>query len=157
MKKLILALFLFGFASSAVVSDFTITDEKGSTQSSVTMSPELNIQTGIAQQYKISATNLSSNAIVTFKNNSKSNIILFLNAGVASKSQVVYQVGFDKKSFTSDYYALSSCQVDKNTGNRPTRSFLIINKNDTKFLRFFLRDCETGNIITSANNANNAN
>ena len=44
MKKLILALFLFGFASSAVVSDFTITDEKGSTQSSVVMSPELNIQ-----------------------------------------------------------------------------------------------------------------
>ncbi|MDD7600638.1 MAG: hypothetical protein SPJ69_06455 [Campylobacter sp.] len=157
MKKLILALFLFGFASSAVVSDFTITDEKGSTQSSVTMSPELNIQTGIAQQYKISATNLSSDAIVTFKNNSKGNIILFLNAGVASKSQVVYQVGFDKNSFTSDYYALSSCQVDKNTENRPTRSFLIINRGDTKFLRFFLRDCETGKIITNTNNTNNAN
>ena len=145
MKKVLLALFLmFGFASG----DFIITDENGKEQSAVVMSLELKIPTGSVQQYNINATNLTSNSMVTLKNTSGGNIILRFNAGVASKSQIVYKVGFDENSFSSssDYYALSSCEVDKSPNNRPTRSFLIMNQGDTKFLKFYLRDCETGAI-----------
>lgn len=135
---------MFGFASG----DFIITDENGKEQSAVVMSLELKIPTGSVQQYNINATNLTSNSMVTLKNTSGGNIILRFNAGVASKSQIVYKVGFDENSFSSssDYYALSSCEVDKSPNNRPTRSFLIMNQGDTKFLKFYLRDCETGAI-----------
>lgn len=148
MKKVLLALFLiFGFASGANVSipEFSITDESGKVQSDFLRSFELN---SAEQTYTIKATNLSSGATVSFKNTSQGNILLRFNAGVASKSQIVYQVGFDENSFSSssDYYALSSCEVDKNPQNRPTRSFFIINKDKTKFIKFSLRNCETGAI-----------
>nr|WP_321322031.1 hypothetical protein [uncultured Campylobacter sp.] len=145
MKKVLLALFLM---SGFVSADFIITDENGKEQSAVVMSLELKIPTGSVQQYNINATNLTSNSMVTLKNTSGGNIILRFNAGVASKSQIVYKVGFDENSFSSssDYYALSSCEVDKSPNNRPTRSFLIMNQGDTKFLKFYLRDCETGAI-----------
>lgn len=148
MKKVLLALFLmFGFVSGANVSipEFSITDESGKVQSDFLRSFELN---SAEQTYTIKATNLSSGATVSFKNTSQGNILLRFNAGVASKSQIVYQVGFDENSFSSssDYYALSSCEVDKNPQNRPTRSFFIINKDKTKFIKFSLRNCETGAI-----------
>ena len=152
MKKVLLALFLmFGFASGAnvIIPDFTITDESGVTQSGLFLNLELDIPAGSVQQYNVNVTDFPFDRTVRFENNSQGNILLRFNAGVASKSQVVYQVGFDENSFTSDYYALSSCEVDKSTRNRPTRSFFIINSGDIKFLKFYLRDCDTGNIINN--------
>nr|WP_321435519.1 hypothetical protein [uncultured Campylobacter sp.] len=152
MKKVLLALFLmFGFASGAnvIIPDFTITDESGVTQSGLFLNLELDIPAGSVQQYNVNVTDFPFDRTVRFENNSQGNILLRFNAGVTSKSQVVYQVGFDENSFTSDYYALSSCQVDKSTNNRPTRSFFIINSGDIKFLKFYLRDCDTGNIINN--------
>ena len=152
MKKVLLALFLmFGFASGAnvIIPEFSITDESGVTQSGLFLNLELDIPTGSVQQYNVNVTDFPFDRTVRFENNSQGNILLRFNAGVASKSQVVYQVGFDENSFTSDYYALSSCEVDKSTRNRPTRSFFIINSGDIKFLKFYLRDCDTGNIINN--------
>lgn len=142
---------MFGFASGAnvIIPDFTITDESGVTQSGLFLNLELDIPAGSVQQYNVNVTDFPFDRTVRFENNSQGNILLRFNAGVASKSQVVYQVGFDENSFTSDYYALSSCQVDKSTNNRPTRSFFIINSGDIKFLKFYLRDCDTGNIINN--------
>ena len=142
---------MFGFASgvNVIIPDFTITDESGVTQSGLFLNLELDIPAGSVQQYNVNVTDFPFDRTVRFENNSQGNILLRFNAGVASKSQVVYQVGFDENSFTSDYYALSSCQVDKSTNNRPTRSFFIINSGDIKFLKFYLRDCDTGNIINN--------
>ena len=36
--------------------------------------------------------------------------------------------------------------MDKSPDNRPTRSFFIINNNETKWLKFSIRDCESGAI-----------
>ena len=150
MKKVLLALFLmFGFASGANVSipEFSITDEHGHTQTVDILNLELNIPTGSTQQYSVNVTNLSFGTTFRFQNTSTGNILLRFNAGVISKRQVIFQVSSQNDYSNSDYYALSSCQVDKSTNNRPTRSFFIINKGDIKFLKFYLRDCETGNII----------
>ncbi|MCI7446584.1 hypothetical protein [Campylobacter sp.] len=147
MKKVLLALFLMsGFVSAGFSADFTITDESGFTQSSI-FSPilELNIPTGSVQQYSVNITDLSSDATVIFTT-STGNILLRFDAGSTSKKQAVFQVGSQNDFSNSDYYALSSCQVDKSTNNRPTRSFFIINKDKTKFLKFYLRDCDTGEI-----------
>lgn len=155
MKKVLLALFLmFGFVSANVsITKFDITDESGNKQSVLFQNLEINIPSGsVGKYYIIDITNLSSNATFGVENKSKGkgkgNIILRFNAGVTSQSQIIYQVSANKESFTStsDYYALSSCQVDKSTINRPRRSFLIMNENDTKFLKFSLRDCDTGKI-----------
>lgn len=132
--------------SGFVSADFTITDESGTPpQSGAFDILKLNIPTGSVQQYKINAT-ITSGTAVRFQNISTGNMLLRFNAGVTSKSQVVYQVSFDENSFTGDYYALSSCEVDKNPQNRPTRSFFIINSNEIKWLKFSMRDCETGAI-----------
>lgn len=132
--------------SGFVSADFTITDESGTPpQSGAFDILKLNIPTGSVQQYKINAT-ITSGTAVRFQNISTGNMLLRFNAGVTSKSQVVYQVSFDENSFTGDYYALSSCEVDKNPQNRPTRSFFIINSNEIKWLKFSIRDCETGAI-----------
>ncbi|MDY2764477.1 hypothetical protein [Campylobacter sp.] len=158
MKKVLLALFLmFGFASGANVSipEFSITDESGVTKPVLLLNLELKIPTGSVQQYSVNIANLSSGvAEVGFENNKKNNqgnILLRFNAGVTSKNQAIFQVGDANKNYSSssDYYALSSCEVDKSTKNRPTRSFFIINQGDIKFLKFYLRDCETGDIITN--------
>ncbi|MDO2409930.1 hypothetical protein [Campylobacter magnus] len=152
MKKVLLALFLMsGFASAGFSAEFSITDESGNTKSLIFLNLELNIPTGSVQQYSVNVTDFPSYRTVGFENNSQGNILLRFNAGVASKSQIVYQVGFDENSFTStsDYYALSSCEVDKSTRNRPTRSFFIMNSGDTKRLKFSLRNCETGDIETT--------
>lgn len=157
MKKVLLALFLmFGFASGAnVIPEFSITDESGVTKPVLLLNLELKIPTGSVQQYSVNIANLSSGvAEVGFENNKKNNqgnILLRFNAGVTSKNQAIFQVGDANKNYSSssDYYALSSCEVDKSTKNRPTRSFFIINQGDIKFLKFYLRDCETGDIITN--------
>lgn len=151
MKKVLLALFLiFGFVSTGFsIPDFSVTDERGNTKSLIFLNLELNIPTGSVQQYNVNVTDFPSDRTVGFQNTSTGNILLRFNAGVASKSQIVYQVGFDENSFTNDYYALSSCEVDKSTRNRPTRSFFIMNSGDTKRLKFSLRNCETGNIETT--------
>ncbi|MCI6662237.1 hypothetical protein [Campylobacter sp.] len=151
MKKVLLALFLiFGFASAGFSrTEFEIIDESGNKQTVLLRNLEINIPSGsVGKYYDIKVTNLKSNAEFGVENKSKSNIILRFNAGVTSQSQIIYQVSANKESFTStsDYYALSSCQVDKSTINRPRRSFLIMNSGDTKFLKFFLRDCDTGDI-----------
>ena len=154
MKKVLLALFLmFGFVSANVgTTKFEITDEQNKPQSATSSNSSLNITSGsVGQYYKIKATNLSSNAELSVKNESGGNILLRFNASVESKSQIIYQVSNgnsngNSKSFASDYYALSSCQVDKSSTNRPTRSFFIMNKDNTKILKFSLRDCETGTI-----------
>ena len=154
MKKVLLALFLiFGFASGANVSipEFSITDESGKVQSDFLRSFELN---SAEQTYTIKATNLSSGATVSFKNTSQGNILLRFNAGVTSKRQAVFKVGRQNDSSNSDYYALSSCEVDKNPKNRPTRSFLIINRNETKVLELHSRDCDTGDIDNSTEKIN---
>lgn len=151
MKKVLLALFLiFGFASTSFsITDFKITDESGFTQSSIGIL-ELDIPTGSVQQYNVNVTDIIPDVSkVFFTNNSQGNILLRFNAGVTSKKQVIFKVSDDDKNYSSDYYALSSCEVDKNPQNRPTRSFLIINRYDTKVLKFFLRDCDTGNIETT--------
>ena len=151
MKKVLLALFLmFGFVSA----DFSITDERGITQTGPWLNLELDIPIGSVQQYNVNVTNLLSGNTFIFENKkSQSNIILRFNAGVTSKKQAIFQVGSqkgDQSNFpNSDYYALSSCEVDKSTKNRPTRSFFIINRNETKVLKFYLRDCETGDIINA--------
>ena len=156
MKKVLLALFLmFGFASGANVSipKFSITDERNHTQSEFLLNFELNIPTGSGHQYySVNITDFPSGvAEVGFENNKKNNqgnnILLRFNAGVTSKRQVVFKVGRQNDYSNSDYYALSSCEVDKSTNNRPTRSFFIINSGDIKFLKFYLRNCETGDII----------
>lgn len=150
MKKVLLALFLiFGFVSGANVSipKFSITDENGHTQTVDILNLELNIPTGSVQQYNVNVTDLSFGTTFRFQNTSTGNILLRFNAGVISKRQVIFQVSSQNDYSNSDYYALSSCQVDKSTNNRPTRSFFIINKGDIKFLKFYLRDCDTGNII----------
>ena len=157
MKKVLLALFLMsGFVSAGFsITDFKITDESGHTQSSID-SPnlELDIPTGSVQQYKINATELKTGTTVFFKNTSGGNILMRFDAGATSnnqdgstsKSQIIYQVGSQNDFSNSDYYALSSCEVDKSPDNRPTRSFFIINNNETKWLKFSMRDCETGAI-----------
>lgn len=149
MKKVLLALFLaFGFAVGADVgkTGFSITDENGKEQADAVNGLKLDIPAGGVQQYKINATNLVSNAAVPFQNISGGNILLRFNAGVTSKNQAIFQVSDDGNNYSSDYYALSSCEVDKSTNNRPTRSFFIINSNETKWLKFSLRDCKTGDI-----------
>ena len=150
MKKVLLALFLmFGFVSTGFsIPNFTITDESGFPQPVLFLNLELNIPTGSVQQYSVNITDLSSGvAEVGFENKSQGNILLRFNAGVTSKRQAVFKVGDAHKNYSSDYYALSSCEVDKSTNNRPTRSFFIINSGDIKFLKFYLRDCDTGKII----------
>lgn len=141
---------MFGFVSA----DFSITDERGITQTGPWLNLELDIPIGSVQQYNVNVTNLLSGNTFIFENKkSQSNIILRFNAGVTSKKQAIFQVGSqkgDQSNFpNSDYYALSSCEVDKSTKNRPTRSFFIINRNETKVLKFYLRDCETGDIINA--------
>ena len=142
---------MFGFVSGANVSipEFSITDERGVTQSVIFQDLELNIPTGSAQQYSVNLTDLPLGATFFFRNISQGNIILRFNAGVTSKNQAIFQVGSQKDFSNSDYYALSSCEVDKSTRNRPTRSFFIINSGDIKFIKFSLRNCETGDIITN--------
>ena len=147
MKKVLLALFLMSGFVSAV--DFSITDERNFTQSGIFGNLELNIPTGSGQQYSVNLADLPLGATFGFQNTSQGSIILRFNAGVTSKNQIVYQVGSQKNFSDGDYYALSSCQVDKSIINRPTRSFFIINKGDTKFIKFSLRDCETGAIINN--------
>lgn len=147
---------MFGFASTSFsITDFSITDESGHTQSSIYfLNLELKIPTGSVQQYKINATELKTGTTVFFKNTSGGNILMRFNAGVTSnnqdgatsKSQIIYQVGSQNDYSNSDYYALSSCEVDKSPDNRPTRSFFIINNNETKWLKFSIRDCESGAI-----------
>ena len=139
---------MFGFASGAnVIPEFSITDEHGHTQTVDILNLELNIPTGSTQQYSVNVTNLSFGTTFRFQNTSTGNILLRFNAGVISKRQVIFQVSSQNDYSNSDYYALSSCEVDKSPDNRPTRSFFIINKDDTKFLMFYLRDCDTGKII----------
>ncbi|MCI7246743.1 MAG: hypothetical protein MR481_02315 [Campylobacter sp.] len=150
MKKVLLALFLmFGFVSTGFSAlDFTITDESGVTQSGIWGNLELNIPTGSVQQYSVNITDIIPDvSTVIFRNASAgNNILLRFNAGVTSKKQAVFKVGIQNDFSNSDYYALSSCEVDKSTNNRPTRSFFIINSGDMKFLKFYLRDCDTGEI-----------
>ena len=140
---------MFGFVSTGFsIPNFTITDESGFPQPVLFLNLELNIPTGSVQQYSVNITDLSSGvAEVGFENKSQGNILLRFNAGVTSKRQAVFKVGDAHKNYSSDYYALSSCEVDKSTNNRPTRSFFIINSGDIKFLKFYLRDCDTGKII----------
>lgn len=162
MKKVLLALFLiFGFASSAAANThttnrvtFSVIDESGQTQSDALKDVNIEVtQTG-TKRYKIKFTDLSANATLTFKNTGSKNIIMRFDAGstsknqndATSKSQIVYQVGFENDFSTSDYLAFSSCEVDNNPNGRPTGSFIIINGGATKFLRFAMRDCETGEI-----------
>lgn len=150
MKKVLLALFLMsGFVSTGFSAlDFTITDESGVTQSGIWGNLELNIPTGSVQQYSVNITDIIPDvSTVIFRNASAgNNILLRFNAGVTSKKQAVFKVGIQNDFSNSDYYALSSCEVDKSTNNRPTRSFFIINSGDMKFLKFYLRDCDTGEI-----------
>ena len=158
MKKVLLALFLiFGFAGSAYAdkhTTFSVIDEGGGKQEDAFNDLKLDVtQTG-TKRYKITATNLSPNTTILFKNDSPRNIILRFDAGstskgqndTTSKKQIVYQVSSQDDFSTSDYYAFSSCEVDNNPNNRPTGSFIIINKGATKFLRFAMRDCDTGEI-----------
>lgn len=141
---------IFGFVSA----DFTITDESGTPPQSGVGILKLDIPTGSVQQYKINATNITSNTEVRFQNISGGNILMRFDAGATSnnqdgttsKNQIIYQVGSQDDYSTSDYYALSSCQVDNNLKNIPTRSFFIINNDETKWLKFSMRDCETGDI-----------
>lgn len=150
MKKVLLALFLmFGFASGANVNipKFSITDERNHTQSVSFEDLVLNIPTDSTQQYSVNVTNLLSGTTFRFQNTSTGNILLRFNADVTSKRQVIFQVSSQNDYSNSDYYALSSCEVDKSTNNRPTRSFFIINKDETKFIKFSLRNCDTGDII----------
>lgn len=141
---------MFGFVSA----DFTITDESGVPKSGIWGNLELNIPTGSVQQYSVNITDITPGvAEVGFENNKKNNqgnILLRFNAGVTSKRQVVFKVGRQNDYSNSDYYALSSCEVDKSTRNRPTRSFFIMNSGDIKFLKFYLRDCDTGDIINNS-------
>lgn len=149
MKKVLLALFLmFGFASGAnVIPEFSITDEHGHTQTVDILNLVLNIPTDSTQQYSVNVTNLLSGSTFRFQNTSTGNILLRFNADVTSKRQVIFQVSSQNDYSNSDYHALSSCEVDKSTNNRPTRSFFIINSGETKFIKFYLRDCDTGKII----------
>lgn len=147
MKKVLLALFLMsGFASAG----FIITDEHGTPQSAAGIL-ELDIPTGSVQQYSVNITDIKPGvATIIFRNASVgNNILLRFNAGVTSKRQVIFQVSDDDKNYSNDYYALSSCEVDESTNNRPTRSFFIIKSDDMKFLKFYLRDCKTGDIINN--------
>ena len=151
MKKVLLALFLMsGFVSTGFSAlDFSITDERGVTQSVINFPIlELDIPTGSVQQYSVNITDIIPDvSTVIFRNASAgNNILLRFNAGVTSKKQAVFKVGIQNDFSNSDYYALSSCEVDKSTRNRPTRSFFIINQGDIKFLKFYLRDCDTGEI-----------
>ena len=140
---------MFGFVSGANVSipKFSITDENGHTQTVDILNLELDIPAGSVQQYSVNVTNLLSGTTFRFQNTSTGNILLRFNAGVTSKRQVIFQVSSQNDYSNSDYYALSSCEVDKSPDNRPTRSFFIINSGETKFIKFYLRDCDTGKII----------
>ncbi|MCI7237485.1 hypothetical protein [Campylobacter sp.] len=162
MKKVLLALFLiFGFANSAAADTHTtnrvtvsIIAEDGGKQDDAVKELKLDVtQTG-TKRYKIKVTNLSPNATLMFKNDSLKNIIMRFDAGstskdqagATSKSQIVYQVGSQNDFSTSDYHAFSSCEVDNNTKDRPTGSFIIINAKQTKFLKFALRSCDTNEV-----------
>ncbi|MCI7015346.1 MAG: hypothetical protein MR878_08260 [Campylobacter sp.] len=162
MKKVLLALFLmFGFANSAAADTHTtnrvtvsIIAEDGGKQDDAVKELKLDVtQTG-TKRYKIKVTNLSPNATLMFKNDSLKNIIMRFDAGstskdqagAASKSQIVYQVGSQNNFSTSDYHAFSSCEVDNNPNDRPTGSFIIINAKQTKFLKFALRSCDTNEV-----------
>ncbi|MDY5114411.1 MAG: hypothetical protein SPE49_00340 [Campylobacter sp.] len=158
MKKVLLALFLiFSFASSAYAdkhTTFSVIDEEGTKQEDAVNELNLDITKNGTKRYKIKVTNLSPSTTIFFKNNGKRNIILRFNAGstskdqagATSKKQIVYQVGFQNDFSTSDYLAFSSCEVDNNTKDRPTGSFIIINSGATKFLRFAMRDCDTNEV-----------
>ena len=157
MKKVLLALFLiFSFASSADVkkTGFSITDENDNAQADAVNNLKIDIKPNGVRRYKIKATNISPDTTIIFENTSQRNILFRFNAGATStnqdgatsKSQIIYQIDSQADFSTSDSYALSSCEVGKNTQNIPTRSFFIINKGQTKFLKFSLRDCDTGEI-----------
>lgn len=157
MKKGLLALFLMsGFVSAGFsITDFKITDENGFTQSGINPPLNLNIPAGSIQQYSVNITDIKPGvATVIFRNASAGNILLRFNAGVTSKRQAVFKVGRQNDFSNSDYYALSSCEVDKSTNNRPTRSFFIINSGDEKFLELHSRDCDTGDIDNSTEKIN---
>ncbi|MDY4830494.1 MAG: hypothetical protein SO164_06750 [Campylobacter sp.] len=157
MKKVLLALFLiFSFASSDDVkkTGFSITDENDNAQADAVNNLKIDIKPNGVRRYKIKATNISPNTTIIFENTSQRNILFRFNAGATStnqdgatsNSQIIYQIDSQADFSTSDSYALSSCEVGKNTQNIPTRSFFIINKGQTKFLKFSLRDCDTGDI-----------
>ncbi|MDY4013200.1 MAG: hypothetical protein SOY61_05895, partial [Campylobacter sp.] len=158
MKKVLLALFLmFGFASSAYAdthTTFSVTDEDGKEQSDPLKELNLEVTKNGTKRYKIKVTNLSPSTTIFFKNNGNRNIILRFNAGstskgqndATSKKQIVYQVSSQNDFSTSDYLAFSSCEVDNNPNDRPTGSFIIINRGATKFLRFAMRDCDKNEI-----------
>ncbi|MDY4859315.1 MAG: hypothetical protein SO144_00275, partial [Campylobacter sp.] len=157
MKKVLLALFLiFSFASSDDVkkTGFSITDENDNAQADAVNNLKIDIKPNGVRRYKIKATNISPNTTIIFENTSQRNILFRFNAGATStnqdgatsNSQIIYQIDSQADFSTSDSYALSSCEVGKNTQNIPTRSFFIINKGQTKFLKFSLRDCDTGEI-----------
>ncbi|MCI6343176.1 MAG: hypothetical protein MSH30_01445 [Campylobacter sp.] len=159
MKKVLLALFLiFSFASSADVkkTGFSITDENNDAQADAVNNLKIDIKPNGVRRYKIKATNISPNTTIIFENTSQRNILFRFNAGATStnqdgatsNSQIIYQIDSQADFSTSDSYALSSCEVGKNTQNIPTRSFFIINRGQKKFLKFSLRDCDTGKIKT---------
>lgn len=136
------------FASGANVSTpgFSLIDKDGNKLDGLSGVIELN---SAEQSYTIRATDLKAGAEVSFKNNSSRNIVLRFNADSTSENQqVIFQASnVDNKHYSNEYYALSSCEVDESTRNRPTRSFFIINSGDIKFLKFYLRNCKTGEII----------
>nr|WP_321318524.1 hypothetical protein [uncultured Campylobacter sp.] len=159
MKKVLLALFLiFSFASSAYADTHTTTvsviDEEGKEQNDPLKELNLEVTKNGTKRYKIKVTNLSPKTTIFFKNNGLKNIILRFNAGstskgqndTTSKKQIVYQVSSQDDFSTSDYLAFSSCEVDNNPNDRPTGSFIIINRGATKFLRFAMRDCDKNEI-----------
>lgn len=131
-----------GFASGV---EFSLIDKDGNKLDELSGVIELN---SAEQSYTIRATDLKTGAEVSFKNNSSRNIVLRFNADSTSENQqVIFQASnVDNKHYSNEYYALSSCEVDKNPQNRPTRSFFIINSNEIKWLKFSLRNCETGTI-----------
>ena len=97
MKKVLLALFLmFGFVSAGFsIAELEIIDESGNKQSGPFKNLEINIPPGsVGKYYDIKVTDLTSNAEFGVENRSKGNIILRFNAGVTSKKQAVFQVGF---------------------------------------------------------------
>lgn len=158
MKKIILALFLvFGFANaefSVIVTDESGNElEKGTTEYGIDVAI-LKLENQLTANFELNATDVVTwGSLFGLKNSSDSNLLIRFNNnktidkdGKEVNKQIILQAGSMENFFSSPYYAFTSCLVEKTSKNRPTKSFFIINKDDTKILNFLVRNCETGDI-----------
>lgn len=146
MRKIISSLFFILSFASAEFS-VILTDEKNQNQVAVDNGNlNLDILSSDKQYYDFSASNILTGSYFFFTNVSNSNILVRFSSLEKTKNQVIFEVGTEDTLLNGDYYALSLCQIDKGSINKPRKSFFILNKGERKIVMFYLRNCETGKL-----------